>query len=77
MENGYYIPASEENHFAVIGHFCQCKKCGRKFVVEMALIGTIHHHNPVVICTECLELNEEFDRKWPEIAKQIEAWKTS
>ena len=52
MEDSYYIPASDESPFAVMGEFLACRKCGRKILVEMFINGTIrtrHHRRPVRI----------------------------
>lgn len=73
-EKGYYIPAGGGG-LATVGEFCECRKCGRKIIVEMGLIGTQHHVGTGVTCADCLEINDKFKQEFPEIAQRIENWK--
>jgi len=54
----------------------KCSKCGRKILVEAILAGTDHNVDLIVTCAECIKppFNEEFVRKYPDIAKDIESW---
>ena len=66
----YYIA----NDLTVMGHMTACHKCGRKMVVEMALIGVPHHLGVTVTCGDCLVVTEQFRKEHPEVASQIERW---
>jgi hypothetical protein len=57
-------------------HKLQCQKCGRKILVEMALIGVPHHTGVAATCAKCIQLplDEEFRQKHPDKAKDIEEW---
>jgi len=72
MSDSYYIPG--ERALSVMGHLCKCRKCGRKILVELVLIGVPHHDTPIVTCSECLVLDSEFRNKNPDIAKQLDEW---
>jgi len=74
MESTFHIPAAVPG-FASMGHLVSCQKCGRKVLVGMGLIGVPHHTNLAITCADCLEIDDEFKQKYPEIAKQIEDWK--
>ncbi|HTU90547.1 MAG TPA: hypothetical protein VMF69_10770 [Gemmataceae bacterium] len=66
----YYI----EGELDAMGHLTACNKCGRKILVEMALIGVPHHVGVTAICGECLVLPEQFRKEHPKIAAKIEGW---
>lgn len=53
---------------------CQCKKCGRKILVEIGLIGTPHNTEPVVTCAACLVIASQYKEKFPAQAQDIEDW---
>lgn len=72
-EDGYYIEP-EEGGLGVIGYTLACRNCGRKVLVEMALIGTVHHSTPSVTCAECLKVTENFQERFPDIAESILKW---
>ena len=56
-----------------------CKKCNRKILVEVILIGT--NHNSVVIstCADCLELDEtsNFKKENLDAFNDIQKWSKS
>ena len=66
----YYI----DGDFTVVGHLTACSKCGRKMLVEMALIGSQHHVGVTVVCGNCLVVTEEFRKEHPKIVSTIENW---
>ena len=53
-----------------------CRKCGRKILVEMGLIGVPHHSWIMVTCAECVQppINDAFRGNHPEAAAEIEKW---
>lgn len=55
---------------------CACRKCGRKILVEILLVGTSHNADIIATCAECLKLplDEKFAGEHPEAAKDITAW---
>ncbi len=56
-------------------HKLTCKKCGRKILVEIILMGTSHNAGVLVTCAECLgKLDEKFCKEHPEEAESIKAW---
>ena len=59
----------------IIGYCLQCKKCHKKIMIELTMIGTSHHLSPVITCAECVSLTEEFQQKHPDITQQIKDWK--
>lgn len=71
----YYIPPEKDKPIAAYGEFCQCTKCGRKILVSMGINGTIHHMGLTVTCADCLEVNENFRKDQPQVAKMIDDWK--
>ena len=62
------------NDLTVMGHLTACHKCGRKMVVEMALIGVPHHTGVSVTCGGCLVVTEQIRKGHPEVASHIERW---
>jgi len=52
----------------------KCNKCSKKIFVSVHMIGTIHHSTPAVFCQECLVLDEEFKKTYPDAAEDIEQW---
>lgn len=73
-DESYLIPGTNGRR-PVMGHLTACRKCGRKVLVELALIGTPHHIAVMVNCGECLEEPSERIRKeHPEILAQVEKW---
>jgi hypothetical protein len=58
----------------VMGHLTACRQCGRKILVEMALIGVPHHVGISATCGECLVLSEQFRKEHPRIIAKIEKW---
>ena len=70
QDDTYYI----DDDFTVMGHLTACKKCGRKMLVEMALIGAQHHLGVTVTCGACLVVPEQFREEYPEIVSKIERW---
>ena len=75
-EETYYVPAVFEPEYmpAGMGHMLQCHVCGRKILVSMGLIGTVHHMGTSATCGECLVIAEEFRKQYPAIATKIENW---
>ena len=63
MGRTYFI----DGQFGIMGYMLQCRKCGRKIVVETVLNGTNHNLAVHVTCAECMEIDEEH----PEIIKQV------
>lgn len=53
-----------------------CRKCGRKILVEMGLIGSPHHSWIMATCAECVQtpINDAFKEKHPGAAAEIEKW---
>lgn len=76
MNKTYYIPSNKDGFsLAALGEFCTCKKCGRKIIVEMGLIGTTHHFGLTVTCADCMEICDEFKTNHPDVVQRIEDWK--
>lgn len=69
----YHIPGANDR-LAVRGHLTACRKCGRKILVEMGLIGSTHHVGVTATCGECLMLSEQLRKEQPEIASKVERW---
>jgi len=69
----YYRPRTN-NSVAVSGHLTACRKCGRKILVEMGMIGSTHHFGVSATCGECLVLSEQIRKEQPEIVSKIERW---
>lgn len=76
-EETYYLPPIYEPEYIPggMGHMLKCRKCKRKILVSMGLIGTVHHMGTCVVCAECLEVVEEFRKQHPDIAKRLDDWK--
>lgn len=53
---------------------CQCRKCGRKILVEMGSFGSRHTTKPDVICADCLVIAPQYKKKFPDRAQDIENW---
>ncbi len=70
VDDTYYI----DDGLTVMGHLTACKKCGRKVLVEMGLIGVPHHLGVTVTCGDCLVVPEQFRKGHPEIVSKIERW---
>ena len=53
-----------------------CRKCGRKILVEMGLIGVPHHTWVMATCADCLQvpISDAFKERRPEAAAEIEKW---
>jgi len=66
----YYI----DDALTIMGHLTACNKCGRKILVEMALIGAQHHVGLTATCGECLMLPEQLRKEYPRIAAKIDRW---
>lgn len=69
-DHTYYI----DDSLTVMGHLTACNKCGRKILVEMALIGSQHHVGLTATCGECLMISEELRNEHPQIAAKIDRW---
>ncbi|MHB1425109.1 MAG: hypothetical protein ACYC3I_18210 [Gemmataceae bacterium] len=69
----YRLPRTS-GRLSVMGHLTACRTCGRKILVEMALIGTPHHVGVSVNCGECLVLTDQMRKEHPEIASKFESW---
>jgi hypothetical protein len=69
-DDTYYI----EGDLDVMGHLTACQKCGRKLVVELALIGVPHHVGVYVTCGNCLVLPGQFRKEQPAISAKIDGW---
>jgi hypothetical protein len=69
----YYLPRTN-NSLAVRGYLTACRKCGRKVLVEMSMIGSTHHVGVAVTCGECLILSDQLRKEQPEIVSKIESW---
>jgi hypothetical protein len=69
----YRLPG-KNGGLSVMGHMTACKKCGRKVLVEMGLIGVPHHVGLVVTCGECVEPSEQIRKEHPEIVSKVENW---
>lgn len=52
----------------------ECRKCGRKILVEIILIGASHNADILVICAECLTISPGYREQHPTEAAEIEAW---
>lgn len=75
MKKSYYIPA--KNGFqAVAGYLSECK-CGKKFIVQMAINGTIHNSHPAVNCIDCMVVSPQFAQDHPDVAAQIAEWNSA
>lgn len=72
-EESYRIPGTN-GRLPVMGHLTACRRCGRKVLVELALIGAPHHVAVMVTCGECLEPSEQMRREHPEIVSAVEKW---
>ncbi|MCJ7424367.1 hypothetical protein MUP01_08905 [Candidatus Bathyarchaeota archaeon] len=58
-------------------HMLRCRKCQRKILVEVGLLGVDHTSVISVICGECLKqdgLSKSFRRKHPEESREMEDW---
>ena len=58
----------------------ECPHCGRKILVERTLVGVSHTAGVYATCLDCLMkkgLSEEYKKKNPEYAKDIEDWYNS
>jgi len=58
-------------------HMLRCRKCQRKIIVEVGLLGVDHTSMISVICAECLRqdgLSKSFRRKHPEESREMEEW---
>jgi hypothetical protein len=77
MSNHFYIPANEQSHFPSIGELLKCGKCERKILVQMGINGTPHHFGTSVTCADCLVIDDDFCKKYPDIAKKIQDWKAT
>ena len=53
-----------------------CRKCGRRILIEMGLVGVPHHSWIMATCAECLPvpLADGFRKRRPEAAAEIEKW---
>ena len=47
--------AGKTPEFPVVGKLACCHKCGRKILVERALIGVNHTLDVIATCWECLD----------------------
>ena len=45
----------DKYEFPVVGNLAECGKCGRKILVERALIGVNHTMSTIATCWECLK----------------------
>lgn len=70
-EDAYFI--ENESGINSMGHLCQCTKCGRKIAIDLPLIGTRHHMDPMVNCGECIDL-KAVDKNFPDIARKMKNW---
>ena len=73
-ENAFFIPPNEHG-MALCGHKLKCNKCKRKILIQLPLIGVPHHTDAFAVCGECLEIDENFEKLFPELAKNLKEWK--
>jgi len=51
--------------------------CGRKILVQIALIGDSHNLGVSIVCGDCIRagrVDREYKKHNPELAKEIEDW---
>jgi hypothetical protein len=59
----------------VVGYLLRCPACGRKVLVEVALLGTNHNLSVSATCAECLPpLLPGIARRHPDVAARLERW---
>lgn len=52
----------DKGELPVTGRVVECSECGRKFLIERALIGVDHTAGIIVTCLECLD-EEDFPNR--------------
>ena len=56
----------------------KCNKCGRKILVEMALIGIPHHTGVSATCADCVDMTtpqaQLLAKQHPDVAKELAEW---
>lgn len=75
-EYTFYIPNVGDG-VALAGHKTNCRKCNKKIFVQLPLFGIPHHFDALAVCGECLDIDAEFKKEYPEIAEDLLKWRNS
>lgn len=74
MDNSLYFAAKDDGCIDGMTHLLSCRKCKRKIMVSIYLMGTIHHAGTAVECAECVEIKDDFKKEFPKECLIIETW---